>query len=238
MVGDRSRLSFLREVYWALKRRLYLSRRTEQDVVARFHQLFYDSAHFGQGWSTSHWLGTPLWKSPLDLWIYQEILHETRPDLIIETGTYLGGSARYLACLCDLLQRGRILTIDIEDRPGRPQHPRVTNMQGSSVAPDLFQWVRESVGAGERVMVILDSDHTCAHVSQELELYRSVVTPGCYLIVEDSNVNGHPVWPDFGPGPHEAIEQFLPAAPEFERDRARERFLVTFNPGGYLRRTR
>ncbi|MSU47590.1 MAG: cephalosporin hydroxylase [Opitutus sp.] len=213
-----------------------MSGKAEQDVVTRFHTLFYDSPHFGRSWAGSHWLGTPLWKSPLDLWIYQEILHETKPDLIVETGTYQGGSARYFASLCDLMGRGRVVTVDIEDRAGRPRHPRIEYVQGSSTDADVVRRVAGFVRPGERVMVVLDSDHSCAHVARELELYHPLVSVGCYLIVEDTNINGHPVWPDFGPGPFEAVEGFLPRTRSFVRDRERERFLVTFHPGGFLRR--
>ena len=85
-------------------------------------------------------------------------------------------------------------------------------------------------------MVILDSLHTAEHVGAELELYADIVSPGCYLVVEDMNVNGHPVLPDYGPGPTEAVEAFLATTDEFVVDRDRERFLMTLNPGGYLRR--
>lgn len=236
MTGDRPAFGVIREIYWALKRRLYMSRAVEQSVADRFHALSYDAAHFGRGWADSHWLGTPLWKLPLDLWIYQEILHETKPDVIIETGTYLSGSALYFASLCDLLGRGRVVTIDVEERPGRPRHDRITYLRGSSTDSAIVQQVTRMVGAEDRTMVVLDSDHACSHVARELELYSKLVGVGCYLIVEDTNVNGHPVWPDFGPGPYEAVDQFLASTRSFARDRQRERFLVTFNPGGYLRR--
>ena len=85
-------------------------------------------------------------------------------------------------------------------------------------------------------MVILDSDHTRDHVLRELELYAPLVTPGSYLVVEDTNINGHPVAPEFGPGPMEAVEAFLETTDEFEVDRAREKLMLTFNPSGYLRR--
>ncbi len=85
-------------------------------------------------------------------------------------------------------------------------------------------------------MVILDSDHSRDHVLRELELYSPLVTPGCYLVVEDTNVNGHPVSPEFGPGPMEAVEAFLETTNDFEVDRSREKLLLTFNPSGYLRR--
>ena len=95
--------------------------------------------------------------------------------------------------------------------------------------------VRERA-AGKSVMVILDSDHTRDHVLAELRAYAPIVTPGQYLVVEDSNINGHPVFPGFGPGPMEALQAFLAETGEFEVDRSREKFLVTFNPGGYLRK--
>jgi cephalosporin hydroxylase len=89
---------------------------------------------------------------------------------------------------------------------------------------------------GKPTMVVLDSDHSAAHVLAELRAYAPLVTPGCYLIVEDGNVNGHPVEPSFGPGPWEATKQFLAESNVFDVDREREKYLLTFNPTGYLRR--
>jgi cephalosporin hydroxylase len=109
---------------------------------------------------------------------------------------------------------------------------------GSSGDPELVGGVFRGRPPGERRLVILDSDHSRAHVLRELELFAPRVPPGGYVVVEDSNANGNPVLPDFGPGPREAIEEFLAAHPEFEADRSREKFLMTFNPGGYLRRIR
>jgi cephalosporin hydroxylase len=87
-------------------------------------------------------------------------------------------------------------------------------------------------------MVMLDSDHTAAHVRQELGLYSDLVTVGSHLIVEDTNVNGHPVAPEFGPGPAEAVADFLAADGRFEVDRGAERLLFSMNPGGFLVRLR
>ena len=86
--------------------------------------------------------------------------------------------------------------------------------------------------------MILDSDHSKPHVLRELELYSGFVTPGSYLIVEDTNLNGHPAYPDFGPGPMEAVDKFLSANDEFVVDQRCERFLLTMYPKGYLRRVR
>ena len=213
-----------------------MSRSSERDVVTRFHRLLYDAQLWEGTWADARWMGVPLSKIPFDLWAYQEILYETRPELIVETGTFQGGSALYLAHLCDLLGHGRVLTIDIRDREGRPQHERVTYLTGSSVAPDVLEQVRHAT-AGRRTMVILDSDHSEEHVLTELRAYAPLVSPGCYLIVEDTNVGGHPVHPDHGPGPTEALERFLKDTDDFEVDRGRETFLVSFNPGGYLKRT-
>jgi cephalosporin hydroxylase len=218
-----------------LRRRAYLSRSSEQDVVTRFHRLLYDAQLWGGTWAEARWMGVPISKMPFDLWAYQEILFETRPEIIVETGTYRGGSALLLAHLCELLGHGRVLTIDIVGRADRPHHERLSYLTGSSVAPEILQRVR-SATAGRRAMVILDSDHSEEHVLTELRTYGPLVTPGCYLIVEDTNVGGHPVHPDHGPGPTEAFERFFKDTDDFEVDRTREKFLVSFNPGGYLKR--
>ena len=86
--------------------------------------------------------------------------------------------------------------------------------------------------------MILDSDHSRDHVLAEMRLYADLVPVGGYLLVQDTNINGHPVHPDFGPGPMEAVEEFLATNDEFEVDRARERMMFTFHPRGYLRRVK
>jgi cephalosporin hydroxylase len=201
--------------------------------VQEFHRLYYDSPV--RTWSNTYWLGTHTQKCPLDLWIYQEILYELRPEAIVETGTASGGSALFLASVCDLLGQGKIISVDIEDAE-RPQHDRVTYLTGSSVAPKIVDRVVEFVGDAAPVLVILDSDHSREHVLEELRAYSPVVTPGSYLIVEDTNVNGHPVLPEHGPGPMEAVDEFLDSAPEFSVDPEREKFFLTFNPRGFLRK--
>lgn len=87
-------------------------------------------------------------------------------------------------------------------------------------------------------MVILDSDHRRDHVVRELRTYGPLVSPGSMLVLEDTIVNGHPVLPDFGPGPMEALEEFLAETKTFEIDPIGEKFLISFNPRGYLRRIR
>jgi cephalosporin hydroxylase len=221
------RLRTRMQKYWAARRPRHL-------IVNEFHKLYYDLE--GETWGNTQWLGTGTWKCPFDLWTYQEILHEVKPDLIVETGTWRGGSALFLASMCDLMNRGRIVTIDVEEQPGRPQHERITYLLGSSTSPEIVQRVGSSIAKGDRVLVILDSDHSKDHVLRELAIYSDIVTPGSYVIVEDSNVNGHPVFRSHGPGPMEAIREFLRKDQRFETDRTREKFMLTFNPNGYLRK--
>jgi cephalosporin hydroxylase len=201
--------------------------------VDAFHRLYYDSQVWFEGTS---WLGVPVQKCPLDLWVYQEILARLRPALILETGTAGGGSALFLASVCDLLGHGRVLTVDIAEQEGRPRHPRIRYLHGDSVAPDVVAAVCAEASELEPVVVILDSDHELGHVRAELRAYAPLVTLGSYLIVEDTNLNGHPVLPEFGPGPREALAEFLAKSAGFVVDCDCEKFGMTFNPGGYLRR--
>ena len=205
-------------------------------IVPAFHRAYYYGAFRGGTWHQTHWLGVKLWKCPLDLWIYQEILYERRPDVIVETGTWAGGSALFFASIFDLLGNGRVVSIDVEEQPGRPEHRRVTYVNRFSTSSETLDDLRATIGADERVMVVLDSDHSKDHVLEELRLYSSLVTAGQYLIVEDTNLNGHPVLPEHGAGPMEAVEAFLAEASDFRRDPSKDKFLLTFNPCGYLLR--
>jgi cephalosporin hydroxylase len=189
-----------------------------------------------QTWWNTRFLGAAILKCPLDLWVYQEIIHELRPDVIIETGTAFGGSALYMASICDLIGKGRVITIDITPQEKRPKHERITYLTGSSVASEMVERVRDAIGHEDTVMVILDSDHSRRHVLEEMRLYAPLITKGSYLIVEDTNVYGHPVRRSHGPGPMEAVESFLKESEQFAIDDTREKFYLTFNPRGYLKK--
>lgn len=204
------------------------------EIGSAFNRGYYDS----RVWEQTTWLGVPVLKAPTDLWIYQEIVAEQRPDVIIESGTYRGGSALFLACVCELIGQGLVVSVDLVPYPPLPVHPRITYVQGSSIEASTLERVRSLVPQGGRCLVILDSDHSRDHVLRELRAYAPFVGVGEYLIVEDTNVNGNPVLPDFGPGPMEAVEQFLAEEPTFGPDVGREKFGLTFNPRGYLRRAR
>ena len=203
-------------------------------LVDQFHTLYYSRRE--QTWGNTFWLGHHVLKCPLDLWTYQEILQEVQPELIIETGTYRGGSALFLASVSDLLRRGEVVTIDSARQNGRPRHPRITYLTGSSTSDKILRQVRQRARGKSTVLVILDSGHGKDHVLSELHAYAPLVTPGSYLVVEDTNLNGHPVESDHGSGPAEAVVEFLERNDEFIRDETREKFLLTFNAGGYLKK--
>ena len=175
-------------------------------------------------------------KSPVDFWVYQEIIFEIKPDVIIEIGNYSGGSTLALAHMCDLIGGGRIIGLDIShDRvPDQVrEHPRITFIEGD--ACQSFEHVIKLISEGERVLVIEDSAHTFDNTLKVLRTYSGLIKTGDYFIVEDS-ICHHGLHVGSKPGPYEAIEAFINENTDFEIDRSRESFLITWNPKGYLRR--
>ncbi len=211
----------------------------QQALIDAFHNFMYDV--MGDSGTRSYfvsWLGYGMFKWPTDLWNYQQILVETQPAIIIETGTHRGGSAFFLATICDLLGHGDVISVDIDQSFSEffPRHPRITYMAGSSTDSAIIKCIKDRIGDRTNVLVILDSDHRCEHVLEELRIYSRFVPPNGHLIVEDTNINGHPAYAEFGPGPGEAVAAFLAENSEFYIDRNQERFFLTQNPNGFLRR--
>ncbi len=210
----------------------------QKEVVDLYHQAFYKSPNT---WRLNEWLGILTEQNPNDVWITQEIIVETRPDFIIETGTLCGGSAAlWSTILGQVNPEGRVITIDIMDQAQQARklpivQKHVDFLYGSSTAAHIVDDVKNRV-EGKRVLVILDSDHSKQHVLKELEAYSPLVSVGSYLIVQDTNVNGHPVAPTFGPGPMEALAEFLTSHTNFVPDKERERLMFTMHPNGYLKR--
>ena len=210
----------------------------EKGVIAAFHRIYHNN-WWNRTVLDTRWFGAEAMQCPLDMWVFQEILYETRPDVVVETGTRKGGSSSYFASILDLLGNGRVITVDIVDYPDKPQHNRVSYLTGSSTSQEIIDKIKEFISPGEKVMVFLDSDHSKAHVQKELELYSGLVTPGNYLIGDDTHLNGHPIFTPAvapRPGPMEAVEEFLSGNPNFVADRSREKFGFTFNPNGFLKR--
>jgi cephalosporin hydroxylase len=199
---------------------------------------FVDAFWHSMAWRETTWLGHRVAKAPTDLFVYQELIQRVKPDWIIETGSANGGRALFLASICELVDHGQIISIDPEASGTRAQHPRITYVEGSAQADDISQHVRELVGES-RVLIVLGSQPgTNLRIEAEFNVYAPLVPVGSYVIVEYTILNGHPVWPGFGPGPGEAVKRILADNSNWAVDTTLEKYALTFNPGGYLKRMR
>lgn len=211
----------------------------KQEIKDDFHRLYYDD--FEGTWEQTWWKGIKVLKCPLDLWVYQEILWNTKPKFVIECGTAHGGSAYFMADLIKTLGLDcRVITIDIEGSntfPNRPSHELITYIHGSSTSAGTIATIDSMVGDSE-CLVILDSAHNKDHVLNEMNLYNKYVPLNGYMIVEDGNVHGHPIAPEHPEGPYEAIHAFIETNDDFVIDYSCEKFHLTFNPDGYLKRVK
>lgn len=186
------------------------------------------AASTDQTWATMEWRGRKILKSPTDLWMYAELIQRIRPALIIESGTYEGGSALFMADLMGVFGiEGKVVTIDIAPRKV-PEHPKVTAMVGSSLSDTVVFRVTSMRDLTPKI-VILDSDHSYKHVLAEMQLYSRFLASGDYLIVEDTSTDM------LDGGPSRAVREFLMDNP-FQIDTHCERLGLTFNRGGYLLR--
>jgi cephalosporin hydroxylase len=183
------------------------------------------------------WMGLTARKLVLDAWVYQEIIHDVRPEIIIEIGNAEGGSTRFLANLLDLVAAGEVIAVDVDHSLFRGHHPRISLVTGDSAAPDTLARVEE-LARGRQGLVIHDGDHTREHVLQDLRVYAKFVRPGSYFIVEDTIMDLFRAGDGLGGvnGPLGAVEQFVREDPRFQIDADREHFLLTYNPQGYLKR--
>jgi cephalosporin hydroxylase len=212
------------------------------------------------GWDLKYsygftWMGRPIIQLPEDIVRIQETIYRVRPDVIIETGVAHGGSLILYASLCSAMQHGRVVGIDIRIRPENRASiethelaDRITLVEGSSIAPSLIDKVRGLIQKDERVLVILDSDHSRAHVAHELEAYASLVTPGSYIVATDGIMfdlddvpHGRPEWRN--DNPRTAAQEFADLHPDFVLEQPPFLFKeattsqqVTHWPGAYLRR--
>jgi len=182
------------------------------------------------------WMGVPAHKHPYDFWVYQEIIYEQKPDFIIEIGNAKGGHLLALAHLCDIIDNGKVIGIDINykfiDEKVRT-HPRIILLEGDGC--EMFEKVKEIINDFSNILVIEDSSHTYENTLKILRTYSCLIPPGGYFIIEDS-ICHHGLNTGPNPGPYEAIETFLAENPDFEADREKESFIITWNPKGYLRR--
>lgn len=222
------------------RRKANLSVEKQKELMRLWHELGI--------WGDLYYLGIRTQKNPMDLHMMQQVIFDVQPDYIIEAGTAFGGSAIYWAHILDGLglDNSKVLTIDITDYnqpaarlPLWKKH--VEFFLGSSTDPAIVERIRQRVN-GKKVLVVLDSLHTAAHVLNELRAYGPMVSKGSYIVVEDTNLDALQLddlkYVEGGSGPMAAVVQYLAGegGALFEQDISRENFVLTFNPGGWLKR--
>ncbi len=186
-------------------------------------------------WEGTRWLGQPVRRPAADLLALQELIARLTPSWIIETRGETGSAlAPFAASICDLLGTGRVLTIG---QASTQPHPRTASVAGDPADPQVAARVRTLLGDARDALVILGTRRDARIMREEYVAYGGFIAVDGYVVVEDTIVNGHPVWPSFGPGPGE-VARALVAEGSFVPDRSLERFGPTFNPGGYLRRVK
>ena len=182
-------------------------------------------------------MGRSAKKLPLDAWIYQEIIHEVQPDVIIEIGNYYGGSTLFLANMLDLENKGKVLAIDLDHSPIDFEHKRINWITGDVNSQEIISTVGSLLKPDDKVIIIEDSSHTFDNTLEVLRNYCRFVSVGSYFIVEDG-VCKYPFIDGPKPGPYEATHEFLKNHQEFIVDKSKEKFVLTYNPSGYLKKIR
>jgi cephalosporin hydroxylase len=188
-------------------------------------------------WQQTTWLGQRVATAPTDLVAYQELVAKVRPDWIVEVGAGDGGRSLFLASMCDLVDHGSVVTVG-DPEGERPEHPRLRHVAGRPHDADVVAAVRALTGEAPHGLVVLGARADQHTTAQQFAAYAPLVRAGSYVVVTDTVVNGHPVWPGFGNGPAEAVKQILSRHGDFVPDPSVERWSLSFDPGGFLLRTR
>lgn len=196
-----------------------------------------------------NWLGLPIIQMTEDVMAAQELIWKVKPDVIVETGIAWGGSMVLYASMLELIGKGEVIGIDlvlpqsnIDKIMAYPFSKRISMIQGSSIDQSIVDQVKAKIKPGQTVMLMLDSNHTHAHVLDELKMYSPLVTKDSYIIVSDTIVEDIPPQAHrprpWGPGdnPKTAVNEFLKTTDRFELDAYyNAKILMTFDKGGYLR---
>ena len=193
-----------------------------EEIIRQFRALYQETKVIH---TSTFWLGRQALKIPSDGWIYQELIYKVKPDFIIETGTHLGGGALFLATICEMMKQGQVITVEKENLTSALNHHRIIELKGSSIDEKILKQIKDKIQK-QTALVILDSDHSYEFVLKEAEAYKDIVSKNSYLIVEDTHMQATA----------NAVSEFLKNNPQFIADKECEKFLFTFNPGGFLER--
>ena len=214
------------------------------------------------GWNEKYpycfsWMGRPVIQNPEDMIRIQEVLYHVQPDVVVETGIAHGGSLIFYASLFKAMGRGRVIGVDIEIRPHNRKaieahelFPYLTLIEANSIALQTGEKVKSLIKKGEKVLVVLDSNHTKDHVRAEMELYHDLVSPGSYIVATDGIMKdvydvprGKAEWKY--DHPTAAAAEFVKAHTDFVIEQPPWPFNesqleqnVTHWPGAWVRRTR
>jgi len=196
------------------------------------------------------WMGIPIIQFPQDMIAMQELIWRIKPDLIVETGIAHGGSIIYYASLLELVgANGLVIGIDRDIRSrnraaieSHPMFKRIKMFEGSSTDTNLSQSVIDAAKDRQRIIVVLDSNHTHDHVLRELEIYSKLVKKDSYLVVFDTVIEDMPEgsfpdrpW-DTKNNPKTAVREFLQTNKRFViDDEIEKKLLITVAPSGYLK---
>ncbi len=233
-------------------RKQNIARLGESKTIRELANLFIrESAKLNYSYNFN-WLGVPIIQYPQDIVAMQELVWKIKPDLIIETGIARGGSLIFYASLLELIGKGEVVGIDIDIRAhnrkvieDHPLFKRIKMIEGSSVAQEIIEKVKEITKDKKKVLVCLDSSHTYEHVAKEIELYSPFVTKDSYLVVFDTIIEDLPdelfkdrPWKK-GNNPRTAVDEFLKKTDRFVVDKEIEnKILISVAPDGYLKRVR
>lgn len=226
----------------------------DRELFAKSVDLFLDADQYDYVYQWS-WMGLPIIQFPADIMATQEVMWTSRPTIIIETGVARGGSVVMMAALQQLMGGGKVIGVDIDIRAhnreaieSHPMSPHIVLIEGPSTSVETIAAVRQQIGEKDRVMVVLDSDHSRAHVLDELRHYGPLVTKGCYLVAADTLI-GHiseeqapkkrsKIWFK-GDEPLSAVNDYLTENDFFEVDPAiNGKLIMSSSPGGYLKRVK
>lgn len=195
----------------------------------------------------TEWLGVPIIQTPEDIVLMQELIFKVQPDVIIETGIAHGGGLIFYASLMEVLDRGKVIGVDIEIREhnrkvieAHPLFKRIEIIEGDSTSGETIREIKKRIPENSKVIVCLDSSHFKDHVLQELELYQDFIIPGCYIVVFDTFSSKMAEMgvaeSKYLNGPKEAVDEFLSRNDNFQIDIEFDKLYISTSPNGYLKR--